>query len=139
MKVILVFLVSILVVVILGGAIAGAMNTTSDKWCLYDPWYLLFKNKSIYMVLIPGSLILLPLVDKMYSIGWFVSYKRTIKTSFYTLQAVAFVSFIYFSGIYGNFGSGACSNPNVNVDYYKYPGQEMYFKETHNKSVKQTD
>ena len=132
MKIILVFILSTVTAIILGLMIAIPFISVLDQWCLYKPWYLLFKNMSIYMILIFGIPILLQINNKITRPAVVAGCKSTIKTSLYTLQVFTLVAYFYFTWFYGNPGSGACSKPNLNVDYYKYPGQDMYITSQQN-------
>ena len=125
---IFVFAVSIALASLLGLMIEICMNSIQNKWCLYDPWYLLFKNMSVYIIIFFETNLLLAISHKITRPSGIISYKRTIKSSLQVLLLGAFIAFGYSSWFYGNYGAGACAKPNININYYKYPGQEKYLK-----------
>jgi len=128
MKRIMVFAITIIVAVILGLMVEITMDKFLDKWCLYDPWYLLFKNTSIYIILFFEILLLLSIIKIISIPAVIVEYKGTLTLSLYPLLFGVLVAFFYFSWSYGNYGVGACGNPKVNINYYKYPGQDKYLE-----------
>jgi hypothetical protein len=117
-----------IVTVIIGLMVEITMDTFLDKWCLYDPWYLLFKNNSLYIILFFVILLLLSIIKIISGPAIIVKYKGTLTLSLYPLLFGAMIAFFYFSWFYGNYGAGACGNPKVNIDYYKYPGQDKYLE-----------
>jgi hypothetical protein len=119
--------VTIVFVILLGLGIELTMVSIMDKWCLYDPWYLLFKNTSIYIIIIFISLILLSVDNrKITRLASVLRYKRTIIISLSVVTLASLIGYGNFGWYYGNIGAGACSKSNINTDYYKYPGQDQY-------------
>jgi hypothetical protein len=125
-KNLLVSTVTIIFVIFLGLGIELTMVSIMNKWCLYDPWYLLFKNTSIYIITIFIALILLSIIKKITRFASVLRFKRTIIISLSVMMLASLIGYGNFGWYYGNIGAGACSKPNINIDYYKYPGQDQY-------------
>jgi hypothetical protein len=125
-KNLLVSTVTIIFVIFLGLGIELTMVSIMNKWCLYDPWYLLFKNTSIYIITIFIALILLSIIKKITRFASVLRFKRTIIVSLSVIMLASLIGYGNFGWYYGNIGAGACSKPNINIDYYKYPGQDQY-------------
>jgi hypothetical protein len=87
----------------------------------------MFKVPAHYMVLFFGANILLTFLIKPKA-GILIEYKRTVRVTLFTILIGSSLAYFYFAWSYGGPGVGACSNPTLNRGYFKYPGQDMYFK-----------
>jgi hypothetical protein len=125
-KTILVSVITIAMTILLGLGIEFFMISIMDKWCLFNPWYLLFKNTSIYIIILFTILIFLSTIHKITRPVKVLVNKRAVIFSLITLMLVSLVGYGYFGWHYGNVGAGACSRSNINIDYYKYPGQDRH-------------
>lgn len=126
-KFIAIFL-SILIPVVLGVSIEIYLNKIFGKLCLFEPLYLIVKDRHVYVNIIVFSLITNYLVNKIFSYEGVPQYRKNIKCASGLLIAISIfcLSYIYF--YYGNYRVGACSDSNVNTHYYEYPGQNKYIK-----------
>ena len=113
--------------VLLGLILISLLNHFLDQWCLYEPIYLMYKAPDHYMVMFFVTNFLLTFLIKPKA-RVLLKYKRTIRTTLFAIMIGSVVAYFYFAWSYGGPGAGACSDPNLNRDYLKYPGQEMYHK-----------
>jgi len=102
--------------------------SATHQSCLFVPWYLIFKNPYFFMELAFVALLLSSISDKLHGIFSLSDYKRLTKISFKMVHIVSLLVSIFLMYFYGNLGAGACLKPNVNINYYKYPGQEKYLE-----------
>ena len=116
--------------VLVGIVVTLILTTLLNKWCVFDPWYLLIKSKHLYGHISLSIVILFLLRGKI--VNRYSSVGGNLKARKFAIKIMAIVfgltacMRIYTEMFYSTFPKDVCDMQNVNYDYYKSSGQKRF-------------